>query len=68
MDVLLDLNSNLMNTEDGKPGASAHRQTELDMLVSPEFRSLIGKKFRLVTYADVIKEFGLKNMKATVRN
>lgn len=68
MDVLLDLNSNLKNTDDGKPGASAHRQTELDMLVSPEFRSLIGQKFRLVTYADVIKEFGLKNMKATVRN
>lgn len=68
MDVLVDLNSNLMNTDDGKPRASAHRQTELDMLVSPEFRNLIDKKFRLVTYADVIKEFGLKNMKATVRN
>ena len=67
MDVLVDMNSNLMNTEDGKPKASAHRQTELDMLVSPEFKNLIGKKFRLVTYKDVIKEYGLENMKAVVR-
>lgn len=67
MDVLVDLNSKLMNTEDGKPKASAHRQTELNMLLSPEFRNQIGKKFKLVTYADVIAEKGLENMKATVR-
>ena len=67
MEVLVDLNSNLMNT-DGKPRAAAHRQTELDMLISPEFRNLIGKKFRLVTYADVIKKYGLENMKAIIRH
>lgn len=67
MDVLVDMNSNLMNTEDGKPKASAHRETELNMLVSPEFKNLIGNKFRLITYKDVIKEYGLENMKAVVR-
>ena len=68
MDVLVDMNSNLMNTDDGKPRASAHRQTELNMLLSPEFRNLVGKKFRLVTYRDVIKEHGLENMKARISN
>jgi predicted glycoside hydrolase/deacetylase ChbG (UPF0249 family) len=64
MDVLVDMNSNLMNTNDGKPKASAHRQTELNMLLSPEFKKLIGKKFELVTYADLVKTVGLKNMSA----
>lgn len=67
MDALLDMNSNLMNTDDGTPQASIHRQTELNMLISPEFRNGIGKKYRLVTYADVIKERGLESMKATSR-
>lgn len=64
MDVLVDMNSNLMNTQDGKPQASLHRQTELNMLLSPEFRNLVGKKFRLINYRDLIKAHGLDNMKA----
>ena len=64
MDVLVDMNSALMNTTDGKPKASQHRQTELNMLVSPAFRNLAGKKFRLATYADVVKANGLGSMKA----
>ena len=67
MDVLVDMNSNLMNTNDGKPRASAHRQTELNMLLSPEFKNLIGKKFQLVTYSDLAKE-GLGKMKSPYRN
>lgn len=63
MDVLVDMNSNLMNTNDGKPKASEHRQTELNMLLSPEFRKLIGKKFQLVTYSD-LKKNGLEKMKS----
>lgn len=63
MDVLVDLNSSLMSLRDGKPGASLHRQTELNMLLSPQFRNGIGRKFRLITYADAIKEVGLENMK-----
>ena len=64
IDALVDMNSNLMNTSTGKPMASQHRQTELNMLVSPDFRSLNGKKFKLINYADVVKEGGLNKMKA----
>jgi predicted glycoside hydrolase/deacetylase ChbG (UPF0249 family) len=67
MDVLVDMNSNLMNTSDGKPKASAHRQTELNMLLSPEFKNLIGKKFQLVTYADLAKD-GLGKMSSPYKN
>ncbi len=66
MDVLVDMNSNLMNTNDGKPRASAHRQTELKMLLSPDFKNLIGKKFQLVTYSDLVKT-DLKNMRSPYR-
>jgi chitin disaccharide deacetylase len=65
MDVLVDMNSKLMNTEDGKPKASLHRQTELNMLLSPEFRNLVGKKFTLINYRDLIKARGLDKMKAS---
>lgn len=66
MNVLVDMNSDLMNTNTGMPLASQHRQTELNMLVSPRFRALIGKKFRLVTYADLIKSLGLESMQQPV--
>jgi chitin disaccharide deacetylase len=62
MEALVDMNSNLMNTNSGKPMASQHRQTELNMLVSPEFRNLNGKKFNLTTYREVVKEKGLDKM------
>jgi predicted glycoside hydrolase/deacetylase ChbG (UPF0249 family) len=64
MDVLVDMNSALMNTDDGKPKASQHRQTELNMLLAPEFRKLNGKKFKLINYADLVKTSGLSSMKA----
>jgi predicted glycoside hydrolase/deacetylase ChbG (UPF0249 family) len=63
IDALVDMNSNLMNTSAGKPMVSQHRQTELNMLLSPEFRALNGKKFNLINYADLVKE-GLDKMKA----
>ena len=66
MDVLVDMNSNLMNTNDGKPRASQHRQEELNMLVSPEFLKLADKKFKLITYADLLKANGLSKMKSPV--
>ncbi len=65
MEVLVDMNSNLMNTADGKPKASLHRQTELNMLLSPNFRSLVGQKFNLINYRDLIKMQGLDKMKMT---
>ncbi|WP_220273376.1 ChbG/HpnK family deacetylase [Pontibacter diazotrophicus] len=64
MDVLVDMNSALMNTDDGKPRASQHRQMELNMLVSPEFLKLADKKFKLITYADLVKTNGLSSMRA----
>jgi chitin disaccharide deacetylase len=62
IDALVDMNSNLMNTNSGKPMASQHRQTELNMLLSPDFRNLNGKKFNLITYREVVKENGLEKM------
>ncbi len=67
MDVLVDMNSNLMNSADGKPKASLHRQTELNMLLSPDFRKLAGKKFDLISYRDLIKKQGLDKMKAAAQ-
>lgn len=66
MDVLVDMNSALMNTQDGKPRAGQHRQAELSMLVSPEFLKLVNKKVKLITYADLIKKNGLSSMKAQI--
>jgi len=66
MSALVDMNSNLMNSSAGKPLAAQHRQTELNMLLSPDFRTLNGKKFTLVNYADVGKSNGLDSMKAPV--
>ncbi len=64
MDVLVDMNSNLMNTTDGKPKASLHRQTELNMLLSPDFRSLVGQKFNLINYRELLKKQGATGSKA----
>lgn len=63
MDALVDMNSNLMASDSGKPMASQHRQTELNMLLAPDFRNLNKKKFILVTYADVVKAKGIEGMK-----
>jgi predicted glycoside hydrolase/deacetylase ChbG (UPF0249 family) len=63
MEALVDMNDSIMNTNDGKPKASVHRQTELNMLFSDDFKKLIGKKFTLVTYADLKRE-GLEKMKS----
>jgi hypothetical protein len=66
MEALVDMNSNLMNTSSGKPMASQHRQTELNMLLSPDLRALNNKKFILINYADVVKEIGIDKMKEPV--
>lgn len=62
MDALTDLNSRSMSSADGKSEVSNHRQAELDMLLSDEFRSLIGKDFKLTTYQQVIDSVGLSGM------
>jgi predicted glycoside hydrolase/deacetylase ChbG (UPF0249 family) len=54
MDVLVDMNSNMMNSKEGKPLTSLHRQTELNALLSPEFVAMIGKKFQLINYDQLL--------------
>lgn len=69
MNALFDMNSNMMNGKDGKPLTSLHRQTELNMMLSPEFKALANKKFVLTNYTVLVKEKGLESMKKeTVKN
>lgn len=55
MDALFDMNAGMMNTKEGKPLTSLHRQTELNMLLSPEFKAMQGKKFVVVNYEQMLK-------------
>ena len=55
MDALFDMNSSMMNDKNGKPLTSLHRQTELNMLLSPAFRAMRGKKFRAINYQELLK-------------
>jgi len=69
MNALFDMNSSMMNTKAGKPLTALHRQTELNMLLSPEFKKLVGLKFELTNYTELIEERGLDAMKLeTVKN
>jgi len=64
MDVLVDMNSNMMNSKDGKPLTSVHRQTELNALLSPEFAAMIGKKFKLINYDQLLAGKDISVLKA----
>jgi predicted glycoside hydrolase/deacetylase ChbG (UPF0249 family) len=55
MDALFDMNAGMMNTKEGKPLTSYHRQTELNMLLSPEFKAMRGKKFVVINYEEMLK-------------
>ncbi len=56
MQVLVDLNNPIMNTEDGRPLVASHRQAELDVLLSPRIQALFKEdKVKLVTYRDIQK-------------
>jgi predicted glycoside hydrolase/deacetylase ChbG (UPF0249 family) len=63
MDALFDMNSSMMNSKEGKPLTSIHRQTELNMLLSPEFQGMVNKKFHCINYEDLVKVRGLTSMK-----
>jgi chitin disaccharide deacetylase len=54
IDALYDMNSSMMNSPEGKPLSGLHRQTELNMLLSPEFMGQIGKKFTLINYKQLL--------------
>ncbi|MFD0793045.1 ChbG/HpnK family deacetylase [Mucilaginibacter litoreus] len=69
MNALFDMNSSMMNTKEGKPLTSLHRQTELNMLLSPQFKAMVNKKFVLTNYTELVKQKGLESMKMeTVKN
>ncbi|MDN5202689.1 ChbG/HpnK family deacetylase [Fulvivirgaceae bacterium BMA10] len=54
MNVLVDMNNPTMNTQDGKPLVSSHRQAELDALLSEEVKKVIEENnIRIVSYADM---------------
>ncbi len=56
MQVLVDLNNPIMNTENGRPLVASHRQAELDVLLSPRIQALFKEdKLKLVTYRDIQK-------------
>jgi predicted glycoside hydrolase/deacetylase ChbG (UPF0249 family) len=63
MRALVDMNNAAQNTAAGEPMVSLHRETELAMLLSPEFAQLRRSgRFVLVSYADVVKRKGLRAM------
>lgn len=64
MDVLVDMNSNMMNSKEGKPLTSIHRQTELNALLSPEFKNMIGRKFKLINYDQLLATKDVSVLKA----
>jgi|SRR6185503_16850853 len=55
MDAMIDMNSRLMSDKDGHSTVGLHRQTELNALLSPEFKAMIGKKFVLTNYEQLLK-------------
>ena len=65
MDAMIDENSKLMSDANGNSIVSQHRQTELNMILSPDFTSLNGKKFELTNYAQLLKGKDLSVLKAS---
>ncbi|TWR31719.1 ChbG/HpnK family deacetylase [Mucilaginibacter pallidiroseus] len=64
MDALFDMNSSMMNTKAGKPLTSLHRQTELNMLLSPQFKAMVGKKFTPINYTQLLAGKDIGTLKA----
>ena len=59
MDVLFDNNNATQNTGDGVPLVARHRQSELEMILSPEFADRVRSgRVTLVTYAQLIARAG----------
>lgn len=65
MDAMIDENSKLMRDADGHSLVSKHRQTELNMILSPDFTSLNSKKFELTNYAELLKGKDISMPKAS---
>ncbi|HEY4194995.1 MAG TPA: ChbG/HpnK family deacetylase [Mucilaginibacter sp.] len=65
MDAMIDENSKLMRDANGNSLVSKHRQTELNMILSHDFRDLNGKKFELTNYAQLLKGKDISVLKAS---
>jgi predicted glycoside hydrolase/deacetylase ChbG (UPF0249 family) len=65
IDALTDANSKLMSDKNGKSIVGLHRETELNMILSPDFRNLNGKKFQMINYAQLLKGKDLNILKAS---
>jgi predicted glycoside hydrolase/deacetylase ChbG (UPF0249 family) len=55
MDAMIDMNSHMMSDKNGNSLVSQHRQTELNALLSPEFKAMEGKYFELINYEQLLK-------------
>ena len=64
MDAMIDMNSRLMSDKEGHSIVSLHRQTELNALLSPEFKAMAGKKFELINYEQLLKGNDFNVLKA----
>ena len=59
MDVLFDRNNAAQNSADGIPLVARHRQSELEMVLSPEFAALVKSgKVKLITYQNLVDRGG----------
>jgi predicted glycoside hydrolase/deacetylase ChbG (UPF0249 family) len=59
MDVLFDRNNAAQNSADGLPLVARHRQSELAMVLSPEFAQLVRSgKVKLITYQQLVDRGG----------
>jgi predicted glycoside hydrolase/deacetylase ChbG (UPF0249 family) len=65
MDALVDMNSKMMSDKNGRSLVSQHRQTELNMILSPDFRSLNGKKFQMINYTQLLEGKDISVLTAT---
>lgn len=64
IDALVDVNSKLMSDENGKSTVGLHRETELNMILSPDFIGLNGKKFEMINYDQLLKGKDISVLKA----
>jgi hypothetical protein len=64
MDAMIDMNSRMMSDKDGNSLVSQNRQTELNAFLSPEFKNMIGKKFVLINYEQLLKGKNISVLKA----
>jgi predicted glycoside hydrolase/deacetylase ChbG (UPF0249 family) len=67
MEVLFDRNNAAQNSAGGLPLVARHRQSELEMVLSPEFAQLVRSgKVRLITYEQLVARVGTAAMRRPI--